>query len=265
MNNLQCPVCGERLSLNGSSFCCAQGHSFDSAKEGYVNLLIGSKPGELIGDNKNMAKSRKAFLDKGYFEPLANGLVALVQQQNPGTVLDICCGEGYYTEKIKSALQAEVYGFDISKEMVRLAAKRKCGAHFFVANMAHIPLAHSSVDVALHLFAPFCQKEFARVLKPGAALISVCPGRNHLFSLKEKLYSTPYENDEIAPEIQGFYLEGVQSIRSSITLETTQDIDALFKMTPYYYRTSDADKEKLIGVETLETQTDFYVRIYRRN
>ncbi len=264
MKHLLCPVCKGQLNLNGTSLKCDEGHSFDMAKEGYVNLLTGSKAGALIGDNKDMAKSRKSFLDKGYFEPLAKGLAQITKEIKPETMLDICCGEGYYTAFIKAQTEAEVYGFDISKEMVRLAAKRKSGAHFFAANMSDIPLAEGSVDLALHLFAPFCEKEFARVIKPNGLLISVCPGKRHLFALKAVLYDTPYENEESAPEIEGFEIIRTQSIAANITLNSAEDIDALFRMTPYYYHTSPTDKAKLAALDRLETQTDFYIRTYRR-
>lgn len=264
MDHLLCPVCRGRLKLNSNALQCENRHCFDIAKEGYVNLLTGSKAGALIGDNKDMAKSRKSFLDKGYFSPLAQGLAEIAKSNSPETVLDICCGEGYYTAFIKEKVSAEIYGFDISKEMVRLAAKRKSGAHFFVANMADIPLADASIDLAFHLFAPFCEKEFARVIKPGGLLISVCPGKRHLFEMKAKLYDSPYENEEAAPRIEGFETEKAQNITANIKLDCQEDIDSLFRMTPYYYHTSAADKEKLKAIESLETQTDFYIRTYRR-
>ncbi len=265
MNKLLCPICKAELQENGRALACSGNHCFDIAKEGYVNLLLGSKQGSLIGDNRDMAKSRKSFLDKGYFEPLAQELNEILAAEKPWTVLDICCGEGYYTAYIASHLKAQVYGFDISKEMIRLAAKRKSTAAFFVANMADIPLADAAVDAAIHLFAPFCEKEFARVIKPNGCLISVCPAKRHLFSLKERLYASPYENEEIAPELEGFTLESVQTVRAEFTLTSAEDIDALFRMTPYYYHTSPQDKQKLARLNSLETAAEFLIRIYRRN
>ncbi len=265
MELLLCPICKSLLTKSGNSLCCGKAHCFDLAKEGYVNLLTGSKSGELIGDNRDMARSRKSFLDKGYFEPLAARISELIKSKGCKTVVDICCGEGYYTEYIKSQTDAEVYGFDISKEMVRLAAKRKSGAHFFVANMADIPLSDGMADCAVHLFAPFCENEFARIVKSGGILISVCPGKRHLHTLKEKLYDTPYENDETAPELNGFTLIATENVKADIHLQTQEDIDALFRMTPYYYHTSGKDKLKLLSLDSLDTQTDFFIRIYSKD
>ena len=264
MDKLLCPVCKTELKNHNRSFTCEKGHCFDIAKEGYVNLLTGSKAGALIGDNRDMARSRKDFLEKGYFSALAQALCEIINGINPDTVLDICCGEGYYTQSIAENCSAQVLGFDISKEMVRLAAKRKCNAQFFVANMADIPLADNSIDCAIHLFAPFCEKEFARIISHGGYLISVCPGEEHLWGLKQALYETPYKNEENAPEIPGFTVERTLHAGSTITLETHDDIDALFKMTPYYYHTSEYDKQKLDALDTLTTKTDFYIRIYRK-
>ena len=265
MEKLLCPVCKSELCRNGNAFRCQNGHCFDIAKEGYVNLITGSKSGNLTGDNKDMARSRKAFLDKGYFVTLADALCSIISDMHPETILDICCGEGYYTEAVSKSCNVEIYGFDLSKEMIRLAAKRKSGAEFFVANMANIPIADGSIDCALHLFAPFCEKEFLRVIKSGGYLISVCPGAKHLWEMKTTLYSTPYENEECSPELPGFSLAKAFNASEHVTLDCTEDIESLFKMTPYYYHTAEQDKAKLLTLDTLTTRVDFYIRIYRKD
>lgn len=265
MNALLCPVCKRELSRSENTFRCENSHSFDVAKEGYVNLLTGSKSGSLIGDNRDMARSRKSFLDKGYFAAAAQAVCREISSSDPASVLDICCGEGYYTQLITESCNAEVYGFDISKEMVRLAAKRKCNATFFVANMSDIPLADSSIDCAVHLFAPFCEKEFLRVIRPGGCLISVCPSADHLWEMKSVLYEKPYKNEEICPDIEGFTLSRATNSTHTVNLVCREDIEALFKMTPYYYHTSPADKSKLLSLDSLKTTIDFYIRIYLKD
>ncbi len=301
---LLCPVCSRPLredeDRRGAS--CAAGHHFDRAREGYLNLLRSSKAGDRTGDPKAAARSRRDFLDCGYYQPLRDALVDLVRVRvesasagasaacapRPVTILDICCGEGYYTSALGSIPGADVYGFDLSKEMVRLAAKRG-GATYFVANMKAIPVADASVDVATHLFAPFNEREFARVLRPGGTLFTVVPGARHLLGLKEVLYRTPYLNDEKLPQpslpspslpspslpnparagakpwsSMALRLVGTTRIAGQITLATPADIDAVFQMTPYYYRTSESDRRKLDGIKTLETPIEFVVGEYRR-
>ncbi len=265
MEILLCPVCKSELKQQSHSFACEKGHCFDIAKEGYVNLITGSKSGDTTGDNKDMARSRKAFLDKGYFGCLSDALCSIIQGLHPESVLDICCGEGYYAQAVSEACHVPLCGFDLSKEMVRLAAKRKCKAEFFVANMASIPIADSSIDCAIHLFAPFCEKEFLRVIKQGGSLISVCPGAKHLWEMKAALYEKPYENEEVSPSLPGFSLCSTLNVSEYITLNSTQDIEALFKMTPYFYHTSAQDKAKLLSLSSLSTFVDFYIRIYRKD
>lgn len=265
MNSIICPVCGKELKEDGRSLRCETGHCFDRAREGYVNLIAGTrKKGSLIGDNRDMANSRRAFLEKGYFDSLVGELISIIKEKNLPcpSVLDICCGEGYYSHKIKEALGCKMYGFDISKEMVRLAAKRKNGCEYFVANLSRIPLKDKSIDIAFHLFAPFHEKEFSRIMKDGGTLITAVAGENHLFELKEILYDSPYKNDEMPPETEALTIKEKRKVTRKIHLSSREDIDALFRMTPYYYRTSDRDKEKLLAFDCLDVTVDFAVFIY---
>ncbi|MGN1444611.1 MAG: putative RNA methyltransferase [Acutalibacteraceae bacterium] len=266
-NILICPVCGKDLYEEDKAFVCRNGHSFDKAKEGYVNLLAGShKSGDKTGDNKSMAALRRDFLNKGYFSSLADAVIGQIKKteiRRP-TVLDICCGEGYYSQQVLTNTDSVLYGFDLSKSMVRLAAKRKTGGTFFVANLSHIPVKDESVDTAFHLFAPFHEKEFARVLKKGGTLITAVPGENHLFGLKEAVYEKPYKNDERLPETAILTLTDTVKVKNEITLESADDIAALFGMTPYYYKTSPADRAKLLGLHKLTTQTEFVLGVYQK-
>lgn len=257
---LICPVCGLPLIRETRTLRCEKNHSFDVAKEGYVNLLRSGRNGDLIGDDKISARCRRDFLNKGYYAPLRDALVALFSDRE-GTLLDICCGEGYYTSALGENSALSVYGFDISREMVRLAAKRGKGI-YFVANMASIPVADNSFDYAIHLFAPFNEKEFSRILKPGGKLYTVIPGKEHLYGLKQSVYDTPYYNDEKLPDTQELQLVGTQTVTANITLASQEDIDAVFRMTPYYFHTSQRDKEKLATLETLNTPISFVIAEY---
>ncbi len=267
INSLSCPVCGSDFETKNKSLVCENGHCFDTSKEGYTNLLSGkSKSGDLIGDNKSMALSRQAFLNKGYFGCLANGIADYflsLKKENP-VMLDICCGEGYYSGEILKKLKGELYGFDLSREMVRLASKRKLDASFFVANLSHIPLKSECTDLAFHLFAPFHESEFSRILKKDGFLLTVVPGENHLFELKEKVYEKPYRNDEKLPETESLVLFEKFKVTEKIQLTSNEDIQSLFKMTPYFYRTSKEDKAKLDLLESLETTVDFVVGVYKK-
>lgn len=254
MSVLICPVCREKLFGQDNCLKCVNNHSFDFAKEGYVNLLLGSKSGDKKGDSKDSARARHELLNKGYYSCLKNYLSSKLK----GTVLDICCGEGYYDD-----YQGELYGFDISKEMIRLAAKRKSGGRYFVANMSAIPVADESIDTAMHLFAPFNEKEFFRVLKPGATLYSVVGGENHLWQMKELIYERPYKNDEAPPKTELLTMNSKTKISDTVRI-SRHDLKTLFSMTPYFYRTSESDKAKLDTVDFLDLIVEFVIFEYKK-
>ena len=268
---LLCPVCGEELTQDARGARCARGHCFDRAREGYLNLLRTSKAGDKTGDPKAAARSRRDFLDRGYYQPLRDELVGIVSGLASGRaegagalrLLDVCCGEGYYTSALGAAEGVEAYGFDLSKEMVRLAAKRG-GATYFVANLKAIPVPDGAFDVVTHLFAPFNEREFARVLAPGGRLFTVVPGARHLFGLKQAVYDTPYLNDEKLPATETLAIAGVRKVCAEVELATPADIEAVFQMTPYYYRTKPQDRARLDGVQTLRTPLEFVIAEYRK-
>ncbi len=263
---LLCPVCRAPLAQNGGCFQCGNRHSFDIAREGYVNLLRSGKSGSLTGDNKDMAQSRRAFLSGGYYACLADAMRRKLAETCPdgGLAVDICCGEGYYTASAAQSFAGEMLGFDLSKEMIRLAAKRRSRARFFVANMKSLPLADGCADFAMHLFAPFCAGEFARILAPHGRLISVSPGKRHLYALKAVLYDTPYENTETAPAADGLRLIGTERVTDTVTLPTTEEIRLLLQMTPYAYHTPQENLRRLDALTSLTVELDFVLYVYEK-
>lgn len=261
---LICPVCGEKLIKKERTYICEKSHSFDMAKEGYVNLLTGKhKAGELIGDNRDMARARRTFLEKGYYDFLADELCKYIKQNDK--LLDISCGEGYYTDYMRRKTGADVSGFDISKEMIRLAAKKYKEVSFFVANIARIPVQSESIDVAVQICAPFSEKEFARILKKDGILLSVVPGKRHLWGLKELLYENPYENNEDETVYECLRKTDSVTVNTKVTLSGKEEIMSLFAMTPYYYKTGEKDRLKLENTESLTTELEFVIRKFKKS
>ncbi len=254
MSILICPVCAKGLNKIGNSLKCADNHSFDFSKDGYVNLLLGSKNGDKKGDSKESARARHSLLAKGYYACLKN----YIKEKMCGTVLDICCGEGYYDD-----YAGELYGFDISKEMIRLASKSRKN-HYFVANLSNIPIKSESIDTAFHLFAPFNDKEFSRILKPGGTLYSVVGGKNHLWEMKKIIYDTPYKNDEEPPKTERLKLVSKTKIGERVSIEK-EDLKTLFSMTPYFYRTNECDKAKLDDADCLDLTVEFVIFEYKKD
>lgn len=270
MLNFCCPVCKNELLLDGRTYKCKNNHCFDCAKQGYVNLLQSNKSkNKRHGDDKLMIEARTRFLDTDSYKPLCELICELLQKytpQNP-SVLDAGCGDCYYTEKIEKALackNADIMGIDISKFALIAAAKRSKNIRLAVASVFSIPVADLSCDAVLNVFSPFAPEEYKRILKKGGVLLRVVPLENHLFSLKKAIYDKPLKNPEESTEIDGFTLCESRELKYSLTLNSKAEIDSLFKMTPYYYKTSRTDQQKAEKLDSLTTEIEFTVLVYRK-
>ncbi len=265
---LRCPVCGDTLTRTDRAYVCAARHSFDIARQGYVNLLLGK--GASHGDNAMMLEARRAFLEAGHYRILAEALAeAIKRYASDGVLLDVGCGECYYTAYAADALrqkgEADVYAFDVSKDALRIGNRRACGATLFVASAYSMPVATASVDTLMLFFSPFCREEISRVLKKGGVFLMAIPGKEHLWGLKSAIYETPYKNAPHDPELEGFTLLEDIRLSGDLRLTDSRDITALFSMTPYYYNTSPQDKEKVSSLSTLDTQIEFHLLVYQKN
>lgn len=264
---LSCPICASPLLPEEKRYACLHGHSFDVARQGYVNLLT-SKGGTIHGDNALMIKARRQFLSKGYYAPLSNALSAMLEKyagKRP-VLLDIGCGEGYYTASAARAIQpmdGEVYAFDISKDALKAASKRSC-ATLFAASAYKIPVLDGTVDIATLLFSPLAKDEILRVLRGGGLFITAYPGERHLWGLKQAIYDTPYLNSPEDTAIEGFALLEKKDISEEIFLPDNETVMELFAMTPYYYKTGAKDQAKVQALSSLATEISFHLCVYRK-
>ena len=266
MELLCCPVCKEKLQREEKRYCCKNGHSFDIAKQNYVNLLRSQK--SVHGDDREMVVARRDFLEKGYYAPLRKVLCDEVSNRTPknGVLVDAGCGEGYYTNRMGTICDA--FGVDLSRAGIDAAAKTarntQSRAAFAVGSLFTLPVQDESFDVLTNLFAPCAESEFLRVLKPGGTLVLVGAGERHLFGLKEILYENPYLNPGRADLPRSMPSTVRRRLTYSITVEGREQIEALFSMTPYYWRTSPADRQKLESLKTLTTDVDFDIFLFRK-
>lgn len=265
-----CPKCKGQLNITPTCATCALGHSYDKSKKGYFNLLL-SRGGGVHGDNKMMVDARRDFLGKGYYAPLAERVADLVLENSPtaAAVLDVGCGEGYYTDYFERALasrdgESNVFGFDISKDAVIRAARKNPALSLAVASAYDMPISDGAVDVAVNMFSPLAREELLRTLKPGGVFIMAIPGKEHLFGLKSALYDTPYKNEVQDTALSGFELLKTENISYNITLDNTEDILNLFRMTPYAYRTSSVGRERIESLKNLETPIEFITFVYKK-
>lgn len=262
---LRCPVCqGELIGLK-KEYVCTAGHRFDRAKQGYVNLLQSQRSSaKNHGDDREMIAARCDFLEQGFYAPLRDLLKEKVYfyTDKNGVIIDAGCGEGWYTEPLRE--DYSVVGFDISKEALKWAAKRKYFTHLAVASCYNLPLFDGSADGAINFFSPLADEEYARVLKQGGKLFRAVPGEHHLWQLKQAIYDKALPNRPEREDLAGMHFLERCPLNFEIHLQSQEQIQALFQMTPYYYRTSFKDREKLKKLQTLSTQVEFTLLIYEK-
>lgn len=269
MSYFICPVCREKFNVTNNSCICSNNHCFDISRKGTINLLRSQKSSH--GDDKIMVNARKNFLNKGYYQPLLDVLnnQTLSVASDNCTILDCGCGECWYTANIyehllRNGVSSNFLGIDVSKEAIMTGAGRNKALKLAVATVFDIPVADRSCDIVISLFAPFSLNEYNRILKEKGYFITAFPMEEHLWELKKAVYEKPYKNEVSDMKIEGFELIETKIINEYIELQSTEDILSLFSMTPYYYKTSKSDKEKLNNLSTLKTRIHFCSAIYRK-
>jgi 23S rRNA (guanine745-N1)-methyltransferase len=264
MSILRCPVCATDLNRNGNYFACVNRHSFDIARQGYVNLLLSSqRPSTAPGDSAAMLADRRAFLEAGYYAPLRERIIERLNAlrttaDRPQRVLDLGCGEGYYTAAF-SAPQRKVYALDIAKPALAVGARRSAAVTWCVGTSKALPFHDASLDVVLNIFCRPHITETLRVLRADGRLLVVGPGAGHLRELRDVLYEQVHEEDSHMLEQllgQGFILAHSEPL--SLTLEVSgAHIGELARMTPHYWRAPTPGRVKLDQLLTLSVQAEF--------
>jgi len=264
---LVCPVCGSLLVKEERSFVCENRHSFDIARQGYVNLLTVQQKHSLApGDTREQVLSRRSFLEEGHYAPIANALINAARKNGAtGEILDVGCGEGYYSTRLAKALALPLTGLDISKEAVRCAAAKYKDAQWLCATAAHIPVPDGAAGVVTSLFALTLPEEYRRVIAPGGLYFQVLAAQDHLLGLKNIIYDQlNFKEKETVPELSGFTLLESIPIRFSFTVEGEQ-VQNLFSMTPHVFRIGKSGAERLRQTKTLTDTASCVLNVYRRD
>ena len=262
---LICPLCGQPLQREEKSMLCQKGHSFDIARQGYVNLLTVQQKHSLSpGDTREQVLSRRAFLEAGFYAPISQALNrAALEHGAKGEILDVGCGEGYYSARLAQAMAAPLTGLDISKEAVRCAAAKYKDYTWLCATAAHIPVQEASVGTLTSLFAITLPEEFHRVLRPDGVFFQVLAGEDHLLGLKSIVYDQlTHKQKNSSPALPGFQLVDSRPIRFSFRLEGEQ-VRSLFAMTPHLYRIGKAGAQRLAQTDSLEDTASCILNVYR--
>ena len=263
---LICPVCGEKLNLEGRQYRCLRGHSFDVARQGYVNLLVVQQKHSLNpGDTREQVLSRREFLEAGFYEPIVRTLTETAEKYRiRGQILDVGCGEGYYSARLADALNSPLTGLDISKEAVRCAAARYKGKQWLCATASHIPVEAESVQLLTSLFAITLPEEYHRVLQKDAWYFQVLAAQDHLLGLKSIIYDQlNLKEKDTVPDLPGFELVESVPVRFAFTVEG-QQIRNLFSMTPHVFRIGKAGARRLEETTVLTDTASCVLNVYRR-
>ncbi len=281
---LQCPVCRELLSGFAGGYQCSNKHSFDAARQGYVNLLLAhQKHSKEPGDSAEMIRSRRRFLDLGFYNRVSDGINQIVAAQltglehgRPVRILDAGCGEGFYLKRLKEHLvirpggpsTIDYYGVDISKFAVRQATQRDKTMQWLVASIVDLPFASSSLDIVLNVFSPVNFAEFSRVLKKTGRLVIVSPGPRHLNGLREIIYPIAREHAQSAviEQAKGLFSPCAETrIDYRIELKSSGEIMDLLAMTPYFWNIDLSTKSRVEGLARLNSDVDVEVRVFRKS
>jgi 23S rRNA (guanine745-N1)-methyltransferase len=242
-----CPHCRLPLDVSSNGASCANNHSFDRAREGYLNLLVGGRLSShtVPGDTPDSLAARRRFLSGGHYSPIARALADMVRAPS-GPLLDAGCGEGYYLSQMTARHR---YGLDVSKKAVQLASRLIPAAQFVVASSYRLPILDTSVEVVMSVFAPRPFEEFRRVLQPGGRWVTVTPGSSHLMEMR------PARDNEVGSKSMQRRSErdaapagATHAERVRFTLELTPETAVdLFSMTPMRWQT-DADADAIASI-----------------
>lgn len=250
-----CPICQENLTLVESSLKCNNRHSFDLAKFGYVNLAPQIK--QSANYDKENFQNRQQILEAGFYQAILEGISDLLATKpSAKTILDIGCGEGFYSRKLQEVHPEKTfYAFDISKDSVQIAAKSEpnWAVNWFVGDLARLPIKDTSMDILLDIFSPANYGEFRRVLSQNGILMKVIPTENHLKEIRQmvqdQLTKKDYSNQDIKEHFQEHFSIQSSQIASLTKPITAEQRRALLSMTPLLFH---VDQSKIDWTQLTE-------------
>ena len=253
---------------------CGNGHTFDIAREGYVNLLPArGKTSRAPGDSRSMVAARARFHAHGHYSHLAAHLADLIEEAAPSSTsdkrlaLDIGCGDGYMTRAI--AAQMPTLGLDISKQAIRHAARQRPHSPpplpppapsciYVVASSFAIPVADDTAALTFAVMAPFDAAELLRVMEPGGTLVRVSAGPRHLLEAKSWIYDEVREHRRAPMQLDGFQLAATELIERTIDVDQAIRRD-LIAMTPMFFRSQPARQDEFVADGPTSLTTAFHI------
>lgn len=254
---LLCTVrnCRMPLVLDDRHYVCANAHTFDVARSGYVNLLQPQdKRSKTPGDTPEAVAARRRFLDRGHAGPLVDAIVRALPLQEGDALLDAGCGEGHHLAAFRRAYGVDAHGTDISVPAIELAARRYRDCSWVVANADRfLPYADASFSAVTSITARMNPEEFRRVLAPNGTLLIVLPAADDLIELRQAILGERIERDRVDRTIDTFaplfQLERHERLEHTVLLDRESMLDV---MSSSYRGLRAREREKL---ETLNAMT----------
>ena len=266
MNLLMCPVCRKQLELTDKTWRCKNNHSYDVAKQGYVNLhVVQHKHSKNPGDTPESVQARRAFLSAGHYAPLQQAVVEKIKALRIEHLLDIGCGEGYYTDAMQSEVM-QCIGVDIAKNAVQVAAKLNKEVTWVVGTGATLPVMDQSIDLCSSLFSPIPKEEILRVLKPNAYLMVVTPAPQHLYAMREALFEEVQAHDphKFVHQLEDTFELLEEHVIDAPMLLSQQELKHLIAMTPYAYKAKAERRNDLEAKEQYALNAQFQLFIFQK-
>lgn len=204
IQHLICPICKTKFNNHIQFITCLNNHTFDIAKEGYINLAL-KKSKSIYG--RELFDARKKVIQQSFFDSLEEIIVKMVHdrylQNEQLVILDAGCGEGSLFSRILLSLKREglnyiAVGIDNAKEGIKLATKEDYSILWVVGDISNIPMADSSVDIILNTLSPANYSEFKRLLKDHGIVIKTIPNGDYLKEFRQNINKTDYSNQRIS-------------------------------------------------------------------
>ena len=267
---LRCPVCQGSLVRDGRSVRCDRMHSFDQARQGYVDLTAGRSTH--AGDTAQMVAARQALLGAGHFDPVSavvsGATKRVLTRYSSGMIVDVGAGTGHYLASVLDGLPGYIgLAVDVSKPALRRAAR----AHPRMAAVRadvwdRLPVRDGAARAVLNIFAPRSGGEFARILAPGGALVVVTAEPGHLAELVDALdllAVDPDKRERLAATLEPWFtLESDETLDAALRL-TRPEAAALVAMGPSARHVTPAQVEARLPKEPVKTTIQIRLTVWR--
>lgn len=256
----RCPICHQQLQVKATtSMACDNNHTFDFAKQGYVNLLHRPVKTQY---NRELFQARNAIIMESDLYSVMHQEVSEIITKNitkskaPSMILDAGSGEGSHLQRIletTATIELTGVGLDISKEGIRMAASNYKEAIWFVGDLANIPIENKAINIILNILSPANYQEFKRVLHHEGLMIKIVPGADYLKELRQSIFNNTekesYENEKTV----SLFKEHFQSVEFKNLKYTKKlqpsELENLLQMTPLGWNVENSIKDEILRQE----------------